>query len=146
MPDPIFTYPVVVLDTSVIIKWFRQEEVLAEQALALRDAYLKGAVVISVPSLAAYELANVLRYKSDLTTIQVQEAVWSLFEMELDWLSPSGEMMRRTVEIARLYETTVYDATFVALAEGLNVPFITADERLVRRLALPFVRFLGELA
>jgi hypothetical protein len=31
----------VVLDTSVILKWFRQEEVLADQALALRDAYLE---------------------------------------------------------------------------------------------------------
>ena len=28
----------VVLDTSVVIKWFRQGEVLASQALALRDA------------------------------------------------------------------------------------------------------------
>ncbi len=30
----------VVLDTSVVIKWFRQGEVLAEQAVALREAYL----------------------------------------------------------------------------------------------------------
>ena len=30
----------VVLDTSVILKWFRQEEVLADQALRVRDAYL----------------------------------------------------------------------------------------------------------
>jgi hypothetical protein len=34
----------VVLDTSVVIKWFRQGEVLASQALALRDAYLDGRI------------------------------------------------------------------------------------------------------
>jgi hypothetical protein len=30
----------VVPDTSVIMKWLRQGEILAEQALALRTAYL----------------------------------------------------------------------------------------------------------
>jgi predicted nucleic acid-binding protein len=135
----------VVLDTSVVIKWFRQGEVFAGQALVLRDAYLDGRIVVLVPSLLAYELANVLRYKGDLTTEQVQEAVQSLFDMGLEWVLPSGTAMRRAVEIARAYETTVYDAAFAALAESLDATFVTADERLVRRLeALPFVRLLGE--
>ena len=145
MSASFLTYPAVVLDTSVLIKWFRQEEVLAERALVLRDTYLEGLVIISIPWLAVYELANVLRYKSDLTTVQVQEAVQSLLEMELEWVSPSSEAMRRTIEIARGYEITFYDATFVVLAETLKMAFITADERLARRLALPFVHFLGEL-
>jgi predicted nucleic acid-binding protein len=136
----------VVLDTSVVIKWFRQGEVLADQALALRDAYLDGHIVVSVPSLLAYELTNVLRYKSDLTTDQVQEAVQSLFDMGLEWILPSSAVMRRAVEMARAYDTTVYDGAFAALAESLNATFVTADERLVRRLeALPFVHFLGEV-
>ena len=71
----------VVLDTSVVIKWFRQGEVLADQSLALRKAYLDGQIEITVPSLLAYELTNVLRYKGDLTTGQVQDAVQSLFDM-----------------------------------------------------------------
>jgi predicted nucleic acid-binding protein len=136
----------VVLDTSVILKWFRQEEVLAGQALALRDAYLDGGIAVVIPSPVAYELANVLRYKADLTTGQVQEAVQSLFGMRLEWVLPSSAMMRRAVEIGRACETTVYDASFAALAESLNAPFFTADERLVRSLEpLGFVRFLGEI-
>jgi predicted nucleic acid-binding protein len=136
----------VVLDTSVVIKWFRQGEVLAEQALALRDAYLDGQIEVTLPSLLAYELANVLRYKTDLTTGQVQAAVGSLFDMGLAWVLPSGAVMERTVEIARTCDTTVYDATFAALAESLGATFVTADERLVRRLeTLAFVCFLGEV-
>ena len=136
----------VVLDTSVVIKWFRQGEVLAERALALRQAYLDGQIAITVPSLLAYELANVLRYKGDLTTDQVQDAVQSLFDMRLEWVLPSNLAMCRAVEMARGHETTVYDAAFAALAETLEATFITADERLARRLApLPFIRFLGEI-
>lgn len=136
----------VVLDTSVIIKWFRQREVLASQALALREAYLGGQILVSVPSLLAYELANVLRYKQDLTTAQVEDAVQSLFDMWLGWVSPSATMMRQAVNIAREWDITVYDAAFVALAESRNAIFITADEHLARRLEdLPFVRYLGNL-
>jgi len=136
----------VVLDTSVVIKWFRQGEVLAGPALALRDAYLDGQIAASAPSLLAYELANVLRYKSDLTPHQVQEAAQSLFDMGLELIPPSSAVMRRAVEIAHTCDTTVYDAAFAALAESLNAAFITADERLVRKLkTLPCVRFLGDI-
>jgi predicted nucleic acid-binding protein len=136
---------VVVLDTSVIVKWFRQREVLADQALALRDAYLSGEVAIAVPVLVAYELANVMRYKPGLRTEQVQEAVGSLFDMGWEWSIPSSELMGRAIGIARLCGTTVYDATFAALAESLDALLITADEQLVERLeTLSLARFLGE--
>ena len=147
MPESAPRQTVVVLDTSVIIKWFRQGEVLADQALALRDAYLNGEMAIFVPSLVAYELANVMRYKEDLSTEQVQEAVESLFDVGWEWSVPSVAVMSRAIEIARRCETTVYDATFAALAESLDAPLITADERLAGRLEpLSLVRFLGELA
>jgi predicted nucleic acid-binding protein len=136
----------IVLDTSVVIKWFRQGEVLASPSLALRDAYLDGQIAVSAPSLLAYELANVLRYKADLTPDQVQEAVQSLFDMGLELIPPSSSVMRRAIEIAHTCDTTVYDAAFAALAESLNAAFITADEKLVRKLkTLPGVHFLGDI-
>ncbi|MCL7454785.1 MAG: type II toxin-antitoxin system VapC family toxin [Anaerolineae bacterium] len=137
----------VVPDSSVVIKWFRQGENLAEQALALRAGYLDGRIQLSVPTLLAYELTNVLRYKEDLTTVQVEEAVQSLYDMGLVWVVPSATMMRRAAVMARESEATVYDATFAALAESLQATFVTADERLVRRLAAwPFVCFLGDVS
>lgn len=134
-----------VLDTSVIIKWFRQEEKLANYALQVRRAYLNEMASIYIPSLVAYEVANVLRYKNELTAAQVEEAVQSLFDMGLEWIEPSAALMRRAVVIARECDITVYDASFIALAEILNGEFITADRQLVLGLSgFPFVRFLGD--
>jgi predicted nucleic acid-binding protein len=141
-----FLYDHLVLDTSVIIKWYRQGEVLAQQALVLRTAYLAGEATISVPSLLIYEVTNVLPYKNDLNADQVKEAVQSLFDMDLDIISPSLLIIEPAVELARTYNITVYDATFVALAQALSTTFITADERLVQRLAdLSFVHSLAEV-
>jgi len=136
----------VILDTSVIIKWYRQGELLADRALALRDAFLDGRVMLTVPSLVAYELSNVLRFKRDLATEDVQAAVESLYRMGLEWIPPSSAAICRAVELARACETTVYDATFAALGETLNATFVTADGRLARQLAgSPYVRFLGDV-
>lgn len=135
-----------VLDTSVVIKWFQQEELLAARALVLREAYLEGQVWLLEPALLAYEIANVLRYKVVLSTTQVEAAVQSLYDLQMEWFLPSDALTRRAVVIARTYDTSVYDAVFAALAESVAARFVTADERLVRRLApLPFVTFLGDL-
>ncbi len=135
----------VVLDTSVVIKWFRQGEELAERALALRKGYLEGQLLVFVPSLLGYELANVLRYKNDLTREQVEEAVQSLFDMELEWTHLSAPLLRRAVAIARKYDITVCDAVFAALAESLGATLVTADARLAEQLEeLQVVEFLGQ--
>jgi len=134
-----------VLDTSVVIKWFRQGEVLADRALDIRAAYLDGRALVFVPTLLAYELINLLRYKSDLTTEQVAQAAQSLLEMGLDWVMPAAPWLRRAAVIARDYDVTVYDAAFAALAETLDATLITADAQLATRMsASARVRFLGD--
>jgi predicted nucleic acid-binding protein len=133
-------------DTSVVLKWIRQEETLAKRALGLLQDYLDGRTQISVPALLGYEFANVLRYKADLTREQVETAIQALFDLDLEWIAPSPAVVRRAVAIARGHDVSVYDATFAALAEGIGATFVTADGRLARRLtALPYVTSLGDV-
>lgn len=135
-----------VLDTSVVLKWIRQEEILADRALSILHTYLEGRNRLIVPTLLAYEVANVLRYKPELSTADVVLALQSLFDLGLEWVSASSILTQRAVIIARTYDTTVYDAVFAAVAESVGATFVTADARLVQRLeALPFVIFLGDM-
>jgi predicted nucleic acid-binding protein len=138
--------PSLVLDTSVMLKWIRQKEVLSDRALSILHTYLEGRNRLIAPTLLAYEVANVLRYKSELTTAHVEMALQSLFDLGLEWASASSAMTRRAVNIAYTYDITVYDATFAAVAESAAAIFVTADARLVQRLkGLPYVVFLGNL-
>jgi len=135
-----------VLDSSVVIKWFREGEILRDKALALRQAYLDGRLAISIPDLLIYEIANVLRYKPDLTREQVQAAIRSLFDMGLTILSISPTVAHKAIEFAYAYDITIYDALFMAFARELNMNLITADEGLIFRVkGAPYVRFLGNL-
>lgn len=136
---------ILVADTSVFIKWFRQQEVGADVALAIREAYLAGHVQLAAPHLALIEFANVMRYMQDLSTEQVQQAVQSLVAMHLTWLPPTTDVLQRAVAIAHYHETPVCDAVFAAVAEVLHAIYVTADIRFTNKVPdLRYVRPLSE--
>lgn len=137
----------VVLDSSVVIKWFRKHETLHKQALELRRAYLDGLLFIHVPDLLIYEIANVLRYKPDMDQMKVKQAMQSLFDMWIDIQYMEPTVMESAIEIAYSYNVTVYDAAFVALADQLEAHFITADEGLARKLRdIHYVHQLSDIS
>jgi len=136
----------VVLDSSVVIKWLRDGESLRAQALALRASYLDGSLDIAVPDLLIYEVANVLRYKTDLTSTEVVAAVQSIFDMDVAIIPIGPELAARAIALARQHDVTVYDATFVACAEHLSASLVTADAGLAGKATSPRpIIFLGDL-
>ena len=125
----------VLLDSSVVIKWFRQSEMWRDAAILLRQEYLNGRLLIYVPDLLIFEIANVLRYKPDLNRLQVQEALLSLFDLQIAIVAISKEVITKAIDLAYSQDLTIYDAAFVAMSLNLNVPFITADEKLIQKLS-----------
>lgn len=57
------------------------------------------------------------------------------------------ELMATALEMAVSHTISAYDACYVALAQRLNVPFITADEKLIHKLSHSTyqVHWLGNL-
>lgn len=133
-----------VLDTSVVLKWFTEEN-YSEAALKIREGFYKGLHGTVVPDLLLYEFSNAIRYNPNYSLEDVNKAVESLFELQLDIVVPTLEVLKDASELARKYGITVYDAVFVALAKPIEAEFITADEKLYKKIKeLKFVRFIAE--
>ena len=49
--------------------------------------------------------------------------------MRIEIVTPTYPLLERAIEMARHFNITCYDATYLALAEALEFEFITADER-----------------
>ena len=118
-----------VLDASVVVKWFVDEE-HSDKALQLREEYYAGEREIIVPDLLLFEVANALRYNSAFETEEIKECVETLSAMCIEIVTPSYSLLERAIHRAREFDITCYDATYLALAEDLEFEFITADRRL----------------
>jgi predicted nucleic acid-binding protein len=117
----------VVLDSSVVVKWF-STEIKTDEALRLRDSYTQGSLELTISEVLIAEVANALRYKPDYDTEKLREALASLLGLHLNIVHLSKAVVARTVEIAYKGKVTFYDALPVAIAEHRKAVCVTADE------------------
>jgi predicted nucleic acid-binding protein len=134
-----------VLDASVAVKWFtRHEEPDREKALNLRRMHQTGQCTLALPESGLLEILNAVRYSGGAQEGDVLEAADLLRRLHLEILSLDWNLLRDSAAVAWASTVTLYDALYVALADRLDCPLITADEvlaskvkghRLVRSLA-----------
>lgn len=124
----------VVVDTSVVFKWYRQtdDEEHVAQALALLNDHLDGLTALSAPDLLIYELGNLLSLKREYVSEPPVTILRRTLLLELQ-IHPIDQLLaERALAAAERYGVTFYDASFLALAGILRCPFITADRKLYR--------------
>lgn len=119
------------VDASVAAKWVVEEEHSAQAALLLEwDA-------LHAPDHWRAEAVNVLWAKvlhGDLTAAQAEERMTLLLNAPVRDTA-SALLMPRAFAISVACMVTIYDSLYLALAERLDTVMVTADERLIRRIA-----------
>jgi len=65
-----------------------------------------------------------------------------LKDLELSPLHPSFSELEQATVYARMKKISVYDASYVVLAQKLGCELITADKRVARAVNEPFVKML----
>jgi predicted nucleic acid-binding protein len=121
------------LDTSVVVKWFVPEED-SEKVLRLRRAQEDRELQLYAPEVLLMELANALRYSSEFSAGEIIEALETLFELNILLMPFSLDALNLAVTLSMEHDLAVYDAYFLALAQALEIPLITADRRMLSRL------------
>lgn len=124
----------IVLDSSVALKWIFADEEGAEHALRVRDDHISGKSEIAVPSLFFYEIANVLATKVKLSAEVALEAfeLISAFEFNVHELDSPEHL--EAMALAMKHRVSVYDASYHLLASRLGCRFLTADRKFCEKV------------
>lgn len=121
-----------VIDASVAVKWFSEEEG-SDRALAVRNDHIDGRKTLVAPDLLVYEIANALRFKPGFNPRVTARALDDLFNLQVEIMAPSKELVSRGSELAFEYGITVYDSLYLSLGELLGLEVITADKELYKK-------------
>ena len=117
----------VVLDSSIVVKWF-STEAKSDEALKYLDSYIQGSTELVVSEILFCEVGNALRYKPDYDNQKWKTALTQLFNLRMKVAHLNEALMNRAGEIAYDGQVTVYDALPIAIAEHKKTVCITADE------------------
>lgn len=133
----------ILIDASVVAKWLLPDE---ENLIAdlIRKDFAKRIIAISVPAFIFYEINNLLKSAVLSRRINAKDAI-CLYGDFLDFgftVYWSRQLLKAALEKALELNISSYDASYVALAEHLQVPFYTADEKLVKKASGKLVRLL----
>lgn len=135
----------VVVDTSVVYKWFgKEDEELLPQAFALLTAHTQKTELLIAPELLLYEFANALVTKTSLDDESVPRFLKKLQEVAIELTSATFPFLLKTAVFARKHKISVYDASYAVLAEEKKCLLYSADTRFVKQVNLPFVKHLSE--
>jgi predicted nucleic acid-binding protein len=122
-----------VLDSSVVAKWFLNEEG-SEAAMDYFDALMAGEANAAVPSSLFGEIASLLwtRRRDVMDRETALASLRDLMKIPFEVTEVQG-LLPTSLEVAYDLEISPYDAVFVVLAEQLGRELVTADRRLWTR-------------
>jgi predicted nucleic acid-binding protein len=120
-----------VIDPSVALKWFVEEDGSARAA-----APLTGSHTLIAPDLIIAEVVNAgwKAVRSGGMTQDQHDHAAARLALAFDTLVPLASLAPRAVAIARELDHPVYDCFYIALSEERQATLITADRRLLKRL------------
>jgi len=139
----------IVIDTSVVLKWFLSDEKFSRPALALLDKYVSFELEIVAPSLLEYEVLNGLQIAGKRGRIPKDKtimAVEGFLGLEIEKRDISS-FYPRIMHFSETYNLTVYDASYLGVADEEGIELITADKNLYNRVKkdLNWIKRLGDI-
>lgn len=127
-----------VLDASVALSWLLEDAAGRDgpYAFGILKALRTGDTQCSVPVVWGLEVANVVarcESKAHVTEAQSEAYLEMLRELavQIDIVS-AGQSLAQTLQLARRYHLSAYDASYLELALRLSCPLATLDANLRR--------------
>lgn len=124
--------PPLVVDASVVAKWYFDEPGCDEARAGLAEALAAGQPVLA-PDLLAIEMANLAWKKArrgEVTSAQAAAICRSVPE-SVGALVPTAPLLAAALDAAMALGHPVYDCVYLALAEAEGGHVVTADRSLL---------------
>jgi predicted nucleic acid-binding protein len=130
------TSNVIVVDASVVVKWFIPGEVLETHATYVHQQFRSGTADLFAPDHIFNEVASAITFASRVasTRLEVHDArliLGQFLEFDLRTVQ-TAELLLPAFDLVHRHGTSICDSLYLALSDLLPAQLVTADERLYR--------------
>lgn len=128
--------PTFVVDASTCLKWVLNDEILADNALLLLKDYLQNKVALVAPNLWLYEVTNGIKSavaRSRISPDSSERLLKLILKSKPEMVSLE-DVLPECLDNAIKFNVSAYDSTYITLAQINNLPLITGDQKLVKKL------------
>lgn len=134
----------VVIDSSVVVKWFDEKEENSSQAMRILEVFVGGRIEVIIPDLLFYEVGNIFLKKWPTESYKMKKSLDKLWRLPWVLMPLRKSLLDRTLEIADQCKATFYDALFLATAESTGAELVTADLQFLKKTGnFPFAKPLS---
>ncbi|MFH1244144.1 MAG: type II toxin-antitoxin system VapC family toxin [bacterium] len=134
----------IIIDTSVAVKWIIPGEDFEEQSFALMESHINYKDPIMVPDLFYYEISNTIATKTTFPTNKINSTLNKIYDLQLrSHISNAKEIIKTTL-LARKYKTSFYDMLYAVVAKHNKCQLITADRKFIEKTKFPHVIHISE--
>lgn len=137
-----------VIDSSVALKWWLDDEEYVEEARFLLNEVVTGNIELVVPELWFYEIANGINtaVKRGRISNDTGEEFIEELQSVTATLVPVNSHLSKTYKESAKYNHAIYDIVYMVVAESEQIPFITADKKFSDKVKgeKPFVTHLSD--
>lgn len=138
----------VVIDASVVLKWFFRDEEALEQANQMLLDYSEEKLELHAPDLLSYEVSNAFWsavLKGRLDALQAEKMLSDFRQLHII-RHRVDNVWEDAMHLAFQFQRTFYDSIYIALAKELNIAFYTGDRKLFNSIKdiLPTIQWIGD--
>lgn len=131
----------VILDTSVVVKWFVDESD-SDKAQDIIRKQKKKEIQIILPDIVLLELINALYYSEKYSQENITKAIEVMSKLKIVYKSLNNSLLLNVSSLVIRNKIQSYDALFIALAEQEKCPLITTDHKHHRKEISKMIRYL----
>ncbi len=138
-----------VVDASVAVKWHLTDEDHADAALVVLEQFGQGQLHLVAPEQIRFEVpsaitAATLGIRPRLPVGLARLAIEKFLTIDIQTFR-RAELILAAYPLVHEHQIVFYDALYLALAQQLQLPFLTADHRLYRQIRrLPEAVWIGD--
>jgi predicted nucleic acid-binding protein len=129
-----------VVDSSLSLKWFFKDEKEADYALTFLEDFANHRIEIIVPTIWLYEMANGVRTAVLQNRISFKKGINLINQLIkiLPRFEDFEPLLKEAFVLAKQFELSIYDGSYLACAKTKKLQFFTGDKKLYNKVKKEF--------